>query len=132
MSDSIRKLAETAAREDAEVAITIARESDTSVAFITGNSYFPPLRAFGHAESFYQADSYAADMAHPWEIYVEVFEDILENENVYLGCPDYDNALYVVDLRRWEYILRDEGYADGGTPYTDEDFPTLDSEWRKL
>ena len=114
------EMAGRAAREDAASAIEIARESDDPVAFITGNSHMPPLRAFGRAEDFWAAShDVDAYMISPYEVYVETFESTLEAANVIVECPEYDNALYVVDLDRWEY---DE----------DLDGPTLSSQWRAV
>lgn len=97
------------ARDDARDAIVIARESNEPIAWITGNSYMPPLRAFGHAEYVYRADDDVDTQGELWEVYVEEFEITLANNDVYCACPDYDNALYVVDLRRWEYIENENG-----------------------
>jgi len=90
---------ETMAREDAQEAIAIARESKEPVAWITGNSYMPPLRGFGRAEEVWQAEF---DEMHTFAfaLYSEAFEYALNEASVALECPDYDNALYVVDIAR--------------------------------
>lgn len=110
---------------DAADAIEIARVEPGPVTFITGNSHMPPLRAFGHAEDVWQAvfEHDATDQQwEAWETYAETFERTLEDASVYLACPDYDNALYVVDLARWQY--RDE--ADDAETLTDEWEPVTD------
>lgn len=87
---------------DAAEAILIARASnDGPIEWITGNSYMPPLRAFGNAETVWQAPDADNDL---WTAYFETFEKLLDDASVYLGCPEYDNSLYVVDLLRWEFI----------------------------
>lgn len=99
------ELAEESARKDAATAIEIARTGSPleAVHFITGNSYMPPLRAFGRAEDFWQASHECEVFAYsPWEAYCETFQQALEDAKIYLGCLDYDNALYVVDTAVWE------------------------------
>lgn len=103
------------AEADAANAIEIARSSTEPVEFITGNSHMPPLRAFGNAERVWASDS--NDGGDLFTLYDEVFEKALEAANVYLGCPDYDNSLYVVDMNRWEH-------ADNA-----DDSETLSGEW---
>lgn len=68
------------AEADAADAITIARESgDESVGFITGNSYMPPLRDFGSAETVWQAQyDVNPDDNDMWILYVETFENAVE------------------------------------------------------
>ena len=106
--------ADALARVDAREAIDIARSSGADpVAFITGNSHMPPLRAFGNAELAWRAD----DTGDVWEAYSETFDRTLSDADVYVGCPDYDNAVYVVDLARFES-------ADD-----DDTGDTLSSEW---
>lgn len=108
-NDTIIRLA----TEDAAKAIDAARSNPGPIVWITGNSYMPPLRDFGQAETVWQVD----DDPDAWSFYVETFERLLDEASVYLGCPDYDNALYVVDQLRWEYI--DEP----------DDVETLTDEW---
>jgi hypothetical protein len=79
--------------------VTTARNSADPVVFVTGNSYMPPLRSYPGAECVWQGDQDSDD----WSYLTELVEDILQDSEVYLGCPDYDNALYVVDLRRFVY-----------------------------
>lgn len=105
--------AEVAAKADALDAIGAAHGAlpEEPVTFITGNNYMPPLRAYGRAEDFWAASDGCTleDLPTPWEVYVEVFEEELQKNDVALECPEYDNALYVVDLRRFEYIEDAEG-----------------------
>lgn len=109
-ADKVASMAET----DASQAIDYARQSgDEVIVWITGNSYMPPLRAFGQAETVWQMDE--PDL---WDVYWETFETELENANVYLASPEYDNALYVVDMDRWQY--KDDEMQMG---------ETLESEW---
>ena len=107
--------AEALARVDAREAIDLARSSGHDpIVWLTGNAYMPPLRGFGHAESAWNADN-TGDV---WEAYAETFERELDAASVYLGSPDYDNALYVVDLARFEYVDEENQTGD-----------TLQSEW---
>lgn len=100
--------AEIAAAEDAAEAILIARQSSEPVAFITGNSHMPPLRAFGSAERFWHADEDLVElhMDEPsiFQCYSDRFETCLDLAAVYLDCPEHDNALYVVDLQRFQPV----------------------------
>lgn len=82
-----------------DVIAPIARESETAITFITGNSYMPPLRSLEDAERVYQADT-DGDI---WHIFYEAVDQTLDNEQILMQCPEHDNALYVVDLTRWEY-----------------------------
>lgn len=80
-----------------DVIAPVARESKTPVAELTGNSYMPPIRSLSDVETIYQAD----ENGDVWEIFYEALEHALDEEGIKMGCPDYDNALYVVDTRRW-------------------------------
>lgn len=92
-------------REEATLAATQLAESIEKdvrsvhgpVVWQTGNNYFPPIRSFPVAEDVYQADVRGA----LWEVFTEALERELNNRDILLECPDYDNALYGVDLRRW-------------------------------
>lgn len=103
------------AKEDAAEAIAIARASDEAVVFITGNSMMPPLRAFGRAEHVWKHDYTECGMDKPsgsreclWVLYTETFEAELHAANVYMDCPEYDNAIFVVDMERFEYVESDD------------------------
>jgi hypothetical protein len=94
-----------------------ARASDCPVAWVTGNSYLPPLRSFTDADRVWHADNgvHSADeFAGPavWEELASTVHRLLDEAGVYLGSPDYDNALYAVDLRRWRYASDEEGMSD--------------------
>jgi hypothetical protein len=98
-----------------------ARNSgDTAVVFITGNRYMPPLREVESCDVIYDAQD-VDDMV--WELFVEQLESQLDTEHVYMAQPEYDNALYVVDLKRFEH-------------YDDEDDPgigdMLNDEWKPI
>jgi len=103
------------ARQIADSIIESARTSgDDPIAWVTGNSYMPPLRSFTLAEIVWQGDLDGDLFA--W--LVELIENHLSDASVALECPDYDNAVYAVDLARFEYV-------------EDADGDTLQSEWRK-
>lgn len=104
------------ATTDAAEAIEIARTSgNESVVFITGNSYMPPLRAFGQAETVWKHDD--NDEGELFAFYAEQFEKVLEAANVTLDCHPDDNSLYVVDMNRFE--RRDDA----------DESETLSGEW---
>lgn len=93
----------------------IAHESGgQAVTFITGNSMMPPLREFGLSNGVWNLTVDA------WEAYAEGIESRLDELRVYMAAPDYDNALYVVDLARFEYAS-DPEQAD-----------SLEQEWRPI
>lgn len=118
------ELAEYAAARDADVAIERARTSrDDPIVFITPNSHMPPLRAFERAEDFWQASGGALGNEAVWEAYVESFERALGAANVYMAAPEYDNALYVVDLARFEHVDDED---------RDDEDDTLSGEWRPI
>jgi hypothetical protein len=81
-----------------------AKASTEAVLFITGNSYMPPLRAYSCSEQVW-----VIDLPDVWEVYVERLEQRLTELNVYLGSPEDDNSLYVVDLARFEYVEQGTG-----------------------
>lgn len=83
-------------------AITQAARTETGpVVWITGNSYVPPLRSVTQAEYVWNAAN--NDDGELWAWFAEMVEGTLSDNMVALECPDYDNALYAVDLQRWEY-----------------------------
>lgn len=105
----------TAAAEIAESVIADARGSGSDpIAWVTGNSYMPPLRSFAAAEQVYQADEDGEDFGRLQEL----VEARLAEADVALECPEYDNALYAVDLGRFEYV------DDPG------DHETLQQDWQ--
>ena len=103
-NDTVREYA----REIADSIIEDARTVHGPVVWITGNAYMPPLRSITLAERVYQADNNRDGELFAW--LVEMVEDRLRDANVTLECPDYDNALYAVDMNRWRYIGDDDGH----------------------
>jgi hypothetical protein len=113
----VRKMA----RELADAIISDARTVHGPVVWITGNSAVPPMREIPAAEYVYQADNNRD--GELFAFMVELIEDHLNAASVLLESPEYDNALYVVDLNRWQYRDDDDVY-DGTTEYDD-----LNDEW---
>lgn len=105
------------ARQIADEITAMARVSgDDPIMWVTGNNYMPPMRSFTLAERIWQDEGTdGEDFAY----LCEEVERILGENNVALECPEYDNALYAVDLARFEYVEDSNG-------------DTLQSEWRKL
>lgn len=103
-----------------DVIAPTARDSATPVVFITGNSYMPPIRDLEDVEAIWQADTNGEYFA----ILVEAIESRLAMEMVYLAQPEYDNALYVVDLKRWQFkeLSQDEC----------NDIDDINDEWEPL
>lgn len=96
-NDTVRELA----RELADSIISDARTVHGPVVWLTGNAYMPPMRSFPAAERVYQADNNRDGELFAW--FAEMVEDRLRDAHVAMECPDYDNALYAVDLNRWQY-----------------------------
>lgn len=105
------------ARTVADNIISEARTLHGPVVWITGNSYMPPLRSMPEAELVYQSEDDDA-----WPLFVELVDDHLAAADVALECPEWDNALYAVDLKRWQY-------KDTDQPYESWDGPELGDEW---
>lgn len=86
------------------IAISIIEDARTvhgPVVWVTGNSYMPPFRSFDMAEHVWNAEN--NEDGELFEFLVELVEDRLRVAEVALECPDYDNALYAVDLKRWQW-----------------------------
>lgn len=98
MLDYARQTAEQTAKYITEA----ARYSPGPVAWVTSNSYMPPARDFAGAEVIYQAD---LDL---WELYWEAVEKHLDTAEVTTVVPDFDNAIYAVDLKRWQHVDSDD------------------------
>lgn len=98
------------AREVADAIIEDARTVHGPVVWITGNQYMPPLRSIPQAEYVYQAENNRDGELWGW--FAEMVEDLLSAANVALECPDYDNALYAVDLNRWQYRVDAESDSE--------------------
>lgn len=82
--------------------IADARASDQPVVWITGNSYMPPLRSFTEAERVWNAAN--NEDGELFAFLVEELERHLNAADVLMESPDCDNALYAVDMRRWQYV----------------------------
>lgn len=108
----------------AELIITAVRDSEGPVVWVTGNSYMPPLRSFPYAERVYQ-DPGNHD-GEQFAYLVQLVESNLAAASVYLDCPEFDNALYAVDLKRWKYRDDDDVY-DGTAEYDN-----LEDEWERI
>jgi hypothetical protein len=103
-----------------DVIAPVAREGGP-VVWLTSNSYMPPIRDLPEVERVWNAD----DTGEFFPLLIESIERTLDEEKVLMEAPEYDNALYVVDLTRWEYIDEDE---------LPEDIfeKGLDAEWRPI
>lgn len=112
--------------EVAEEIISAARNSGNDpIAWVTGNSYMPPARSFSAMEDIWQADYDRDEPLFDW-VWEQV-EEKVEEANVYLACPDYDNALYAVDMNRFQYRDNEFGTEDFGDDLQDE-WEMYDSE----
>jgi hypothetical protein len=110
------------AREDAAEVVSLVRSEDGPIVWLTSNRYMPPLREIGRADQFYSGSFW--NPSYLWSTYAETFEHVLEREDIHFDCPEHDNALYAVDLRRWQYA------DENGSPDTHED--SMESEWRPV
>jgi hypothetical protein len=106
------------ARDIADSVIDDARNSGPDpIAWVTGNSMMPPLRSFDGAEDVWQHP--ANEDGEAFTYLAETLESMLADADVALECPEYDNALYAVDLARFEYS-------------EDEAGETLQDDWRAI
>jgi hypothetical protein len=105
------------AHELANMLVEIARTEPGPIVWVTGNSYMPPLRSFSEAERVYQAENNRDGSLFDW--FAELVEDELALRHVIMESPEYDNALYVVDVARWQY-KSDEDIALAGDYLGDE------------
>lgn len=69
------------------------------IVWLTGNSMFPPLRSYTAAERVFTLRDEIA-----WEQFCEGFDKALDDAQVFCTCPEYDNALYAVDMLVWERV----------------------------
>jgi hypothetical protein len=106
-----------------EVVDNVRANEHNSVQWMTGNHFMPPLRSLPEAERVYQEGTDDA-----WETFSERFFSALEEAQVYCAAPEYDNALYCVDLRVWERIPEEE-LGDETLPEGDRE---LTEEWRRF
>lgn len=96
--------------------VPIAREPATGpIIWLTSNNYMPPLRSLDACERVWQLDRDGELFA----TMVESLERALDESRVYMAAPEYDNALYVVDLERWEHI-DEEDMPEGADDLADE------------
>jgi hypothetical protein len=101
MHDESDLAARAAAREIADEVIEAARNSGSDpIVWVTENHYMPPIRSFAAAEKIWQTDR-TGDVL---EFLIEETERLLSAADVAMECPDYDNALYAVDLKRFAYV----------------------------
>lgn len=106
------------AREISDSIISDARNSGPDpIAWITGNSMMPPLRSFDAAEDVHQHAANEDGEAFAW--LTELIESYLSDASVALEYPEHDNALYAVDLARFEYV-------------EDPDSETLQADWQPI
>jgi hypothetical protein len=108
------------AAEAAQVIVRLARESgDDPIAWVTGSQYMPPIRSIAAAEEWYQKDQEGTPYEGMFGYFCEEVEQVLETENVLMASPDTDNALYAVDMQRWQHAGND-------------DAETLQGEWKPV
>jgi hypothetical protein len=113
-----------AARQLAQQLIAEARNLEGPVIWVTGNNYMPPIRSFNEAENVWEWESeHGTPDVDLWEMFCETVEDELSRANVIMEAPDYDNALYVVDLARWEHTE---------TPNEDFSPDDINSDWKRI
>lgn len=111
--------------DDVHAAVDMVRGEIGPIVWLTGNAFMPPLRAWGRAEEVWKLD----DDGDAFIYYAEEFERMLENHNIYVTCPEYDNALYAVDMARWAWAgeddaeeLRDEWVRRGESDLEEEEY----------
>jgi hypothetical protein len=118
MEDTVRDYA----RQIADSIIVAARTSGPDpIAWVTSNAMMPPLRWFARAERIWQMCPDTDPEGEAWEMLTELIESHLSDARVTLECPEWDNALYAVDLTRFEWIEQTAPEAD-----------TLQDEWRPV
>lgn len=106
------------ARKVADFIIGEARGSGEPVVFVTGNSYFPPMRSFASMDDLWHESESAFYAA------VELVETLLSDADVYLDSPEYYNCLYAVDMKRFEF----KDYYDPQNSNTDN----INDEWQPI
>lgn len=112
----------------------VARGSgEQAVVWLTGNSYMPPIRDLADAERLWSALDANTDHGHElWEAFIERLDSRLSELNVLMEAPEYDNALYVVDLARFEHIDEDELARLEQATASAQGELTLEDEWRAI
>lgn len=110
------------ATDIASAIIEDARTVHGPVVWLTGNSYVPAFRSFDMAERVWNAEN--NQDGELFAFLVELVEDLLRAADVAMESPDYDNALYAVDLKRWQYVEEptgdDDDLNDEWEPRTDD------------
>lgn len=104
----------------AEIIDAARNSGNDPIAWVTGNAMMPPARSFSAMKEIWQEDYNRDEPVFDW-----VWEEIerkVAAAGVYVGCPEFDNALFAVDLNRWQF--RDDDNFDGGD--------TLQDEWSKI
>ena len=115
------------ARKIADEIISAARNSGRDpIAWVTGNAYMPPMRSFTLAELVWQ-DTAHDDCGESFAWLCELTESHLSDADVALECPEYDNALYAVDLARFAYADR-EGLAMAEGEYLQDDWQPITAD----
>lgn len=117
-NDMVREIA----NDIANSIIEDARTVHGPVVWLTGNSYVPAFRSFDMAERVWNAEN--NQDGELFAFLVELVEDLLRAADVAMESPDYDNALYAVDLKRWQYVEEptgdDDDLNDEWEPRTDD------------
>lgn len=108
--NNTHEMATEVATEVADLITDIVRSDSGPITWLTGNAYMPPIRSYPQFETLWQLD----DNGDAFESAVWTLEGLLEDRNIMLTCPDYDNALYGVDLSRWGYVGEDGASLDLG------------------
>jgi len=121
-----------AARGIAGNMIELARASgDEPVVFATGNRYLPAIRSYIRAEEIWQAaypddpDGYSRN-GEFFDFLIEEVERLADEAEVGIIYPEDDNAIAVVDFRRFEY---DEEAADMSETLSGEYSPIAAPIW---
>lgn len=113
-----------------EIIEPILRElpSEQPIVWLTGNSYMPPIRDIPAAERMWELtnDIDSDTGAMVWELFMQAVDHECANREIEIAAPEHDNALYVVDLRRWE--RKDANEEDVGDDMNDEWRPVEGAE----
>lgn len=81
------------------IAQTVREQGVEPVVFLTGNRFMPPFRSFDEIEAVWQADEEGEYVVAIWEC----VEKCCDQNEIFIGQPEHDNAIYGVDLRKWEH-----------------------------
>lgn len=93
------------------------RSEEGPVVWLMGNAYLPPARSFPEFEYFWNhPDNEDGVLAEAFWFAVTAR---VADADVELFTPEYDNAIYGVNLARWEYVDSDEAFDD------------LNDEWQR-